>query len=123
MNHRYKNLERLTLPPQPADAMGHLVRILDALVDIFGAQKIIVFGSCARGTATEHSDVDLCVVRDRRPGCTHPTREASSAAGTAHALLSKDILVRDSSQFEKACREPFGIMEEVVRHGIPVYEG
>ncbi|MBI4025053.1 MAG: nucleotidyltransferase domain-containing protein [Verrucomicrobia bacterium] len=36
-----------------------------------GAEKIIAFGSCAHGKATEHSDIDLCVIREHPSGCTH----------------------------------------------------
>lgn len=122
MRPRFQNLDKLHLPPRPADARAHLERMLDALVEDYGAEKIIVFGSCVRGGVTEHSDVDLCVIREHPPGCTHPNLEARTAADRYQPLISKDILVRTPMQFSKACARPFGVMDEVINHGLIVYE-
>lgn len=119
---RFINLDRLTLPSRPADARAQLERVLTALVDDYGAEKIIAFGSSVRGTATEHSDVDLCVIREHPPGCTRPVFEALTAAGKARPLISTDILVRTPTQLAAARQRPFGVMDEVLNHGVPVYE-
>ena len=47
-----------------------------ALADDFGASEIWLFGSYAVGTADEHSDIDLLVVRAERPDCPRPSVEA-----------------------------------------------
>jgi predicted nucleotidyltransferase len=39
-----------------------LKAIADRLRDRYGAERVLVYGSVARGTATEHSDIDLLVV-------------------------------------------------------------
>lgn len=39
-----------------------LKAIADRLRDRYGAERVFVYGSVARGTATEHSDIDLFVV-------------------------------------------------------------
>ena len=39
-------------------------RLTDCLVEKFNPHKVILFGSQAKGTATEKSDIDLCVVAD-----------------------------------------------------------
>lgn len=119
---RFINLDRLTLPPRPANARAELEKILCALVEDYGAEKIIAFGSSVRGTATEHSDVDLCVIREHPPGCTRPVFDALTAAGKARPLISTDILVRTPTQLAAAMRRPFGVMDEVLNHGLPVYE-
>ena len=119
---RFINLDRLTLPSRPLDARAHLERVLAALVDDFGAEKIIVFGSCARGTATEHSDVDMLVIRARQPGCTRPAYDALTAAAKARPLISTDILVRTPDEWLKKQTRPFGVFDEIVHHGLPVYE-
>lgn len=38
-------------------------RFSDAVKAEFAPCQVILFGSCARGTATEHSDIDIAVVR------------------------------------------------------------
>ena len=118
----FQNLDRLTLPSRPTDARAHLERVLTALVDDYGAQKIIVFGSCVRGTATEHSDVDLLVIREQPPGCTRPTFDALTAAAKARPLISTDILVRTPEEWERKQARPFGMFDEIVHYGLPVYE-
>lgn len=39
-----------------------LKAIADRLRDRYGAKRVLVYGSVARGTSTEHSDIDLLVV-------------------------------------------------------------
>ena len=122
MEPHFQNLDTLHLPPQPADARAHLERMLTALVEDYGAERIIVFGSCVRGGVTEHSDVDLCVIREHPPGCTHPGHEAGMVIAKTRAPISNDLLVRTPAQFRKAREHPFGVMDEVINHGLTVYE-
>ena len=118
----FLNLDRLHYPPRPQNARAEVENILCALVDDYGAEKIIAFGSTVRGGVTEHSDIDLCVIREHPPGCTHPTLDAGLAVGRVNALVSKDILVRTPAQIASARQHPFGVMEEVLNHGVTVYE-
>lgn len=48
----------------PYGAVDHsrLKAIADCLRDRYGAQRVILFGSAARGGDTEHSDIDLLVI-------------------------------------------------------------
>jgi predicted nucleotidyltransferase len=116
------NLDRLHYPPRPANARAEVEKILTALVEDYGAEKIIAFGSTVRGGVTEHSDIDLCVIRQHPPGCTHPGLEARLAAGRYQPLISKDILVKDPAQYRLESAHPIGAMQEVVEHGLTVYE-
>ncbi|MCL2053568.1 MAG: nucleotidyltransferase domain-containing protein [Oscillospiraceae bacterium] len=45
-------------------AEAEIRRLTKELVDKFNPEKVILFGSQAKGTATEKSDIDLCVVAD-----------------------------------------------------------
>ena len=122
MTGAFQNLQRLHYPPRPANAREEVEKILHALVEDYGAEKIIVFGSAVRGGMDEHSDIDLCVIREHPPGCTHPARDAGLAAARAGTLISKDILVRTPEQIEAARQRPVGVMDEVLNHGVTVYE-
>ena len=119
---QFQNLDSLHYPPSSTAMRVEVEKILCALVEDFGAEQIIVFGSAVRGGVTEHSDIDLCVIRDHPPTCTHPTLEAGLAVGRANSLVSKDILVRTPAQIAAARLHPFGVMQEVLNHGITVYE-
>jgi hypothetical protein len=118
----FQNLDRLHLPPRPLDARGQLIAVLEALVQDYGPDKIIAFGSSVRGPVDQHSDVDLCVIRQHPPGCTHPGLEADTCAGKVKPRISTDILVRTPAQWEAARQAPFGVMAEVVGHGLILYE-
>lgn len=118
----FQNIDRLHLPARPPNAQEELLKILTALVEDYGAERIIAFGSCVRGSVTEHSDVDLCVIRDHPPDCTHPGLEADLAVSRVRPLISSDILIRSPDQFDAARRRPFGVMDEVVRNGLVLYE-
>lgn len=48
--------------PQPTD----IERAVVVLTREFGATEVWLFGSAATGVATEHSDIDLLVVRPAR---------------------------------------------------------
>ncbi len=43
-------------------ARATLKAIADRLRERYGAERVLVFGSTARGTVTAHSDIDLLVV-------------------------------------------------------------
>ncbi|MCX6867835.1 MAG: nucleotidyltransferase domain-containing protein [Verrucomicrobia bacterium] len=96
--------------------------MLHALISDYGAEKIIAFGSIVHGDVTEHSDIDLCIVRDHPSACTHPSLDAGMLLSKLKTTLSKDLLIRTPQQMKDAEAAPFGVMEEVIRHGITLYE-
>ncbi|TAE90910.1 MAG: nucleotidyltransferase domain-containing protein [Verrucomicrobia bacterium] len=119
---KIENLEKLHLPPSPSDAREQLERIIQTLITDYHCEKIIAFGSIVRGQPTIHSDIDLCIVRDHSRSCTHPTLEAGLVLSKLKTTLSKDLLVRTPQQMRQAEKEPFGVMQEVIQHGITLYE-
>ena len=65
----------------------------------FNAERVILFGSYARGTVTSDSDVDLLVVADTEL----PPRERYSAARrlVADAPASFDIIVKTPEEYAR----------------------
>ncbi|MFQ6098815.1 MAG: nucleotidyltransferase domain-containing protein, partial [Armatimonadota bacterium] len=49
-------------PPQEQEAV--LKEIVRRIVQAYDPDKVILFGSFARGTAARHSDVDLAVIKE-----------------------------------------------------------
>lgn len=45
-----------------AQDRSRLKAVAERLKEKYGAQQVILFGSVARGVATEHSDIDLLVI-------------------------------------------------------------
>ena len=117
-----KNLDKLHLPPSSRDAGEQLERMIHALITDYGAEKVIAFGSIVHGDVTEHSDIDLCIVRDHPPTCTHPSMDAGMILSKLKTTLSKDLLICTPRQMKEAEAAPFGVMEEVIHHGITLYE-
>jgi len=96
---------------------------VEVLAREFGAVEVWLFGSAARGTTTEDSDIDLLVVRPPRPDSPRPSVEARlclSRHGIHHPF---DLLVLTPERWRQAQERPVGVYEEVLQHGLKLYEG
>ena len=72
-------------------------------------QKVILFGSRARGTHTERSDIDIAVVGGDLDAFYWDIKE------NAHSLLMFDIVNMDESTSDD-------LREEIEKDGIMIYE-
>ena len=81
------------------DVQTKLDEIVDVIARQFSPEKIILFGSRARGDARPDSDIDLLVlfeeVEDRR------ARAVEMYAATAKCGSATDILVSTTGRFER----------------------
>jgi len=95
-------------------------KMTDIIVANFAPDKIILFGSHARGDATEHSDVDLLVVRQtdedfyERPV---PIRKALLGFPCAF-----DILVRTPREFDAEQNVYWTAVHDAATAGEVLYE-
>lgn len=96
-----------------------LPTVIDRLVSGFGPQRIIVFGSQARGTARKESDLDILVVM---PDGT-PRRETRIAMRkTLRDLpMAKDILVTTPAEITRRGDIPGLVLYTALREGAEVY--
>ncbi len=76
-----------------------LVAVARLLADEFGATRVVLFGSHARGDATEASDIDLLVYGI-------PLRELVSATDRARTLLGVHVDLIPADFTESVIREP-----------------
>jgi predicted nucleotidyltransferase len=111
--------QQISLPPWPGAAAAFDAAI-EVLISDFGAEEIWVFGSCAHRSPTEHSDVDLMVVRAQRPGCLRPSREALRVIRPFHRF-PLDLFVITPELWAARQRAPQGIYLDIVRNGKRVY--
>lgn len=98
---------------------AELARVLPLLIDEYGAEKVILFGSLATGEVGEWSDLDLVVIKetekefmDRIDDVTRLTRPQ----------LATDVVVYTPAGFERMCEGRRFFREEVVAKGRVVYE-
>jgi len=97
-----------------------LVMVKKRLVDAFAPDKIILFGSQARGTADEHSDVDILVV------CPITGSRRALMVAMDRALrglgLARDIMVLTPQEFERDRHIPGTIARPAWQQGKVLYE-
>lgn len=98
--------------------------MVQAIVEEVGPRRIYLFGSCARGSQTANSDVDLLIVEDKEFG---PDRNRWSELKRIRKILKpfripKDILVYSQGEFEKWVDSVNHVVGHAVREGRLLYE-
>jgi predicted nucleotidyltransferase len=85
----------------------------------FNPQKIILFGSYARGDQHSFSDVDLLVVLETKQDGVDP--EIEVALSVAHKF-PMDILVRSPQEISKRLQMGDSFAHEILERGVVLYE-
>jgi predicted nucleotidyltransferase len=85
----------------------------------FRPERIILFGSYARGTATADSDVDLLIVL---PFEGKSWRTASEIRRRARPTFPTDLIVRTPEQMRRRMARGDHFLREVFREGRTLYE-
>ncbi len=105
---------------KPADHISLIQEMVRRIVESWNPEKIILFGSHARGLAGPDSDVDLLVVlpltQDRRT-IRLGIRRALSGMG-----LPKDIVVATPHELERYHECPGTIIRAALDEGKVLYE-
>ncbi len=108
------------LPPTVKEraVRDYLPRAIDSIVDRYDPQRVILFGSYARGTATKDSDVDLLVVFDTK--VDRRERQVEIGRLLRDAPFAKDVLVASTDDLPNAARGT--ALSEAAHEGLVVYE-
>ena len=96
----------------------YLPRAIDSIVNAYHPQRVILFGSQARGDATEESDVDLLVLFDS--DVNRREREVAIRRLLRDAPFAKDVLVATPHDLPNAARGT--ALAEAAHEGVVVYE-
>ena len=75
----------------------------------YGAQKVIIYGSRAKGTATERSDIDIAVYGGEFDQFYWEVKE------NIHSLLMFDIVQADAAISDE-------LKQEIEKDGVTIYE-
>ncbi len=87
----------------------------------FHPEKVILFGSYARGEATIHSDVDLMIVMDS--DLPRFERSVAIREALAHRWTEPvDLIVRSPQVFEENKDVQYTLEFEATRDGVVLYE-
>lgn len=109
--------------PRPREAVElppAVQEIIDRIVEGYDPERIIVFGSYARGDATPESDLDVLVIKD--------TPESWIDRVVAVSLLSRprlipmDILVKTPDEVQYMLDRRSLFMRTIMNEGVTVHE-
>jgi predicted nucleotidyltransferase len=93
--------------------------LADKIAREFHPQKIILFGSHARGDARPDSDVDLLVIMDSNE---HPARTAAEVTCRVHPRrYPLDLIVRSPETVRTRLQMNDWFMRDVMREGRVLY--
>jgi predicted nucleotidyltransferase len=90
--------------------------------------KVILFGSYAKGTATENSDMDVLVVLDSNERSQdfdefiERGKPVSAAIREFRKIMPMDLIVYTFAEFEYLRREKDFFVEEIMENGKVLYE-
>lgn len=106
---------------QLADLPEKVQEIIHRIVEGYHPEKIIIFGSYARGDWTEDSDLDVLVVKetDERPF----DRIGSVSAACWPRSIPMDIVVKTPREIEGELEEKQLFTREIMREGVLVHDG
>lgn len=100
-------------------SLEDLTRLAEAPLAAAGAERAVVFGACARGTADGYSDLDLAVVLTTdRPF----TERGALLGGLLDALpVPVDLLVYTPEEFACGLARGVGIFDAIAREGVTIH--
>lgn len=108
-------MESVKLARGGGDWVGEAVQALKA----YEAEKIILFGSCARGDSDPYSDIDLVIIKRTDKRFVERLVEAGSYLNLP---ISLDIFVYTPEEFQAMAEAENPFIERVQREGRIIYE-
>jgi len=94
-------------------------QIKERLLSKFNPEKIILFGSQARGTADEKSDIDILVISDINEDKFSLMHQMSSLLIQLNYAF--DVIVLTKEEFERDKKYPGTIARYASREGVILY--
>ena len=93
--------------------------VINRIVEVASPERIILFGSAARGDARPDSDVDLLIIKDGVDALTLMSRIYGNLGGVGVAV---DAIVVSSEDVERFKDSHALIIKPALQDGVVVYE-
>lgn len=114
--------EVIDLPVAPGKRAGEVLpRCVAALADELPVEEVWLFGSSARGDASDQSDLDLLVVLADGHGLARPNLASFQAASKVRRRPPLDVIAITQSQWAYEQNHPFGLYGEIALNGVKIY--
>ena len=94
--------------------------MVDRIVGRFRPSRVVLFGSQARGTTTDQSDIDLLVVLPNGTDRRHAAVEIHRTLGDLP--VAKDIVVTTPEEISRRGHIVGGVLYAALREGRAIYE-
>ena len=95
-------------------------KMVDRIVSRIQPEKVIVFGSYAKGKATNRSDLDLFIIKDTHLPMSQ--RDQEIRPFLSNLLIGVDIHVYTPEEVEEYGAEEYSFVHSVMKTGRVVYE-
>jgi predicted nucleotidyltransferase len=99
---------------------GVLRHIINRIVEVAEPERVVLFGSRARGDAVEDSDIDLLVIQET--DLPRPHRSLPLYRALRDVPCAKDILVYTSAEVEEYRGLPQSFLMTALREGRVVHD-
>ena len=100
------------------DINKDIKNITEIIREKYKPEKIILFGSRAKGSAKKRSDIDLLVIKKTNKKILERQREI---ANLLKYPIPSDIIVLTPKEFNKAKKKPNYFMREVLNYGKVIF--
>ncbi len=111
---KVETIDKRTRVPKKA-----ILDVADQIQKKFNPQKIVLFGSYAKGTPRPESDVDLLVVM---PLSKKPAEQAVEILNSIEFHFGLDLIVKSTEELEERLRLGDFFLRDAVQNGIILYE-
>jgi hypothetical protein len=113
---KVKDFSDLNLP----EKYIFLLRVFLANISkLKSVKRIILFGSCARGSMHAKSDIDLFVIIDKEPTSDEEDYVYMDCApNPKECVLNYDIIAQSEEKYEKYKDNPYMVQKRVERDGV-----
>ena len=111
----------------PSSFVDTISSIIGIVMDIVDVGKVIMFGSCSRGTHTDSSDIDLLLLLDsEKSGMPFNKLEQKVGVSIYEQFDTSykkpvDLLFADENVFANSTR-PDSVYYHIKRDGVTLYE-
>lgn len=95
--------------------------VVENIVRGFDSKAIIIFGSVAKGTATEDSDLDVAVIMETELSWAQRVVAIRRSLGRLGVPI--DLLAHTPEEVEAESKNPCTIVSEILSTGKTVYGG